>query len=324
MLPYHTDQASLFRAGDVTPSYFERHPASFTTLAAICAECSRLAYVGYLARDLAKRGDARQKLESALAAGGLGPVAAFVAHIDQFASKERDELQRTGTEAFAAVRAVSGELIIAFRGTEPDRKEDLFTDVNAVLVRWDRGGKVHNGFLQAFRAIEPAIAAWIAQHGSGPIVFTGHSLGGALATLAASRWPAGRLITFGSPRVGDAAFVNTLSATTIDRYVDCWDLVPRLPPTLPWLAVQSFKMLGRGTSPLRFWGLYQHTGGRRYIDRNGTVHEQIDDDAVNADQARATADLPLKQRLGFGRIGTRALSDHAPVNYLRALIPDAG
>lgn len=324
MLPYHTDQASLFRSGDVAPSYFERHPASFTTLEAACAECSRLAYVGYLDRDPAKRDDARQKLESALAAGGLGPAVAFVAHIDQLGIKARDELSRTGTEAFAAVRAVSGELIIAFRGTEPDRREDLFTDVNAVLVRWDLGGKVHNGFLQAFRAIEPAVAAWIKQHGSGPIVFTGHSLGGALATLAASRWPTSRLITFGSPRVGDAAFVKTLSGTEIQRYVDCWDLVPRLPPTLPWLAVQSFKVLGRGSSPLRFWGLYQHTGGRRYIDRNGTIHEQIDERSVSGDQAKGVAALQLKERLGLDKIGSRALSDHAPVNYLRALIPDAG
>lgn len=323
MLPYHTDPDSLFRSGEAAPSYFERHPTAFGSLEAICAECSRLAYIGYLAPDPARRDSERQRLDVALAAGGLGSAAAYLAAFDQLDQGSRNALQRTGTEAYAAIRKGSGELIIAFRGTEPDRPEDLFTDVNAVLVDWRGRGRVHRGFLDAFQAIEPVIAAWQRLPHRGPVVFTGHSLGGALATLAAARWPGSRLLSFGSPRVGDADFVRSLGDTVIQRYVNCWDLVPRLPPTLPWLAVQSFKVLGRGQSPLRFWGLCQHTPGLRYIDHAGRVHDRISDSAVARDQARATADLPLSKRLGLNKIGTRALSDHAPVNYLRAMIRSA-
>jgi alpha-beta hydrolase superfamily lysophospholipase len=62
-----------------------------------------------------------------------------------------------------------------------------------------------------------------------PLFLTGHSLGGALATLAASRWPARACYTFGAPRVGDGAFARTLRAP-LYRVVNGQDVVPRVPP----------------------------------------------------------------------------------------------
>ena len=74
------------------------------------------------------------------------------------------------------------------------------------------------------------------------VVITGHSLGGAIATLAAaemelvdadSRYRVSRLYTFGSPRVGNANFAswfaNNTRAMDAFRVVHNKDAVPHLP-----------------------------------------------------------------------------------------------
>jgi pimeloyl-ACP methyl ester carboxylesterase len=64
--------------------------------------------------------------------------------------------------------------------------------------------------------------------------FTGHSLGGALATLAADRHgDSAAVYTFGSPLVGDDAFAagfNNRHEGRSFRYVNGDDLVTRVPP----------------------------------------------------------------------------------------------
>eukprot|EP00170_Pyropia_yezoensis_P008149 contig_33917_g8176 len=73
---------------------------------------------------------------------------------------------------------------------------------------------------------------------AGEAVFTGHSLGGALATLAAAdvaaRHPGGRppvLYSFGQPKVGDAAFGAAVDALlpAAFRVVNDVDVVARAP-----------------------------------------------------------------------------------------------
>ena len=87
------------------------------------------------------------------------------------------------------------------------------------------------------------------------IYITGHSRGGALATIFAVDNPYNlytkRIVTFGSPRVGDDKFVQTFNKRVkFDsvRYVNNLDLVTTVP----------------------FWG-YSHVRGSVYFDRKGKI-----------------------------------------------------
>jgi alpha-beta hydrolase superfamily lysophospholipase len=63
-----------------------------------------------------------------------------------------------------------------------------------------------------------------------PLYYTGHSLGGALATLAASLRPPCAVYTFGAPRIGNAEFAQTLAGIPVFNVFNPKDIVPELPP----------------------------------------------------------------------------------------------
>jgi len=81
---------------------------------------------------------------------------------------------------------------------------------------------VHMGFLSSWRAarevVLPALKSARARHPSYPVHLVGHSLGGAVAALAALElrlslgWEDVMVTTFGEPRVGNAALVAYLDA----------------------------------------------------------------------------------------------------------------
>jgi len=140
-------------------------------------------------------------------------------------------------------------IIVAFRGTAS--LEDFLIDADFFTMPIDLHSdvRVHHGFCLAFKSVENRLKArldeiLIRRGKDFPIYFTGHSLGGALAILAAfylSRWYfVDGIYTFGAPDVGNAAFAKIYS--TLDGYpqvpngrktfclVNACDPVPWLPP----------------------------------------------------------------------------------------------
>ncbi len=255
-------------------------------LDALCAECARLAYVDF---DVVP-GPGMRRLTDALA---LVDHAAPIALIDA----------DTGTEAFATVTA-DGRVLVSFRGTQPDQVKDLLTDGKAFLVPWSGGGKVHQGFSDAFESIATKLGDVLRNSPSPlPPIFTGHSLGAALATLAASAYKGATLVTFGSPRVGDSAFVATLDAAAIRRYVDCSDFVTKLAPPFP--------------------GFYTHCDGDLlYIDRNGEIRTDVSAFDKVVDQVIASVVYFGKYAFRKGNVVARTFANHSPINYIRAFTSD--
>lgn len=264
----------------------EKRPpiADFSTgwkLDEICAELSRLAYIRHEAGPKHKA-----ELAAALAKAGFGEPGLF-----------HDE--KTDAQGFGTTMA-DGTAIIAFRGTQVDRLMDLISDARFWPVRWDGPGRVHLGFRNAFYGVRAQIDDWLAkQPGRTGLVVTGHSLGAAIATLMAASHPNSILVTFGSPRVGGKAFVTAFEGRDVRRYVDCTDAVTRVPPPV----------------------FYRHILDPHYVDHAGIVHSPPPDDkAVSQDRWAGRAVYLRKYAFAPGSVPLRSGADHAPINYVSAVL----
>jgi len=144
-----------------------------------------------------------------------------------------------------------GSIIIAFRGTADIRNWLTDADcVRATLVESAEFGvcKVHAGFLAAYESIISPLTAHLRKNAAlcrdaaTPLHVTGHSLGGALALLAALElkrqgFNVAQVYTFGQPRVGNAAFKRLYEKALGDRtfrVVYEEDIVPRVPLLPAW------------------------------------------------------------------------------------------
>jgi hypothetical protein len=296
-IPYSPKREDLFLPGK-RPEFFSAGPPK--SEAALCAEFSRLAYC-------------RKDSGFAFDQVRIQEVLADVGFTDYKFFESGGHSGGGGTHCFLAVRMAAekdGNLaVVAFRGTDADDPTDLGDDADFILKSWERGGMVHTGFANALGEIRPALDRALASiHGR--ILFTGHSLGAAMATLVASAGdpdsparaqvpPA--LYTFGSPRVGDPAFVATLKNVQSRRYVDCSDLVARLPPEL----------LG-----------YAHVGKPYYIRRDRKVTFNPTRVSMWVDRVRADGEYLVEYAWKPGNVGVRDLADHAPINYVWAVTAD--
>jgi hypothetical protein len=141
--------------------------------------------------------------------------------------------------ACAIVAGGRGATIVSFAGTDPLKINDWITDFNAFPSLAD----MHTGFAEGLDRVWPQIKPAIENPpaNEGKLFFTGHSLGGSLAILAAERATrelktnVTAVYTFGSPRPGGptfaAAYPGTLGDNTF-RLAHGADLVATLPPSL--------------------------------------------------------------------------------------------
>lgn len=119
--------------------------------------------------------------------------------------------------------------VVAIPGTDPECLADWLRDLDAVPV-WDRQiGYVHQGFRDGALLILP----WL-RGIDRPLTLTGHSMGGAIAILAAAYLRAGGVpvagvVTFGAPRAGGALVQHLLSAVPVRQFRHAGDPVPDVP-----------------------------------------------------------------------------------------------
>jgi hypothetical protein len=173
-------------------------------------------------------------------------------------------------------------IILAFRGSQ--EKKDWHTNFKFKLKNFafhqsmeplDEDttppiGMVHSGFQSAWNTVEAQviqhIRLWNADRSTPlPLFITGHSLGGALATVAAASLVKRQQLniqgvyTFGQPRVGDLVFVSDVGQALkgkVFRFVNNNDIVPHVPlPYSLW-------------NPLR---IYVHLGQLLYFNTRGQL-----------------------------------------------------
>ena len=187
-------------------------------------------------------------------------------------------------------------VIVTFRGTLPpswqsqasvlDWLQDLLAEPES---RPNLPGKVHTGFFDATSAIIAAIANEVLRlnpAGSKRVYVTGHSLGGAMASIGAYIMQAApyairidQVVTFASPKPGDGAFqaaYQKIFPTQI-RYENYDDLVPLLPPADDLIrAVAHIPLIGDLFRQAENWN-YQPVGTLRYIESAKDGYKVIPD-----------------------------------------------
>lgn len=192
-----------------------------------------------------------------------------------------ETISRNGTQAYVAYNDEFA--VLAFRGTEADRMKDIRADAKATQTMCPTGGRVHSGFREQYDDVEGQLERVLEnpQVKGKPLFITGHSLGGAVATIAARRLSAEHKIaacyTYGSPRVGTEEWVTQIK-TPIYRIVNSADPVPMVPlsGTVVFWLVNVLRMIGRAI-PLgrvlvsfgnwleRTMSGYVHAGNMRFL-----------------------------------------------------------
>ncbi|MCK7624403.1 lipase family protein [Streptomyces sp. RS10V-4] len=204
------------------------------------------------------------------------------------------------TQAYTV--ASDSMVITAFRGTEPAQIRDWLSDATTPPWPGPAGtGYVHYGFAEALESVFPTVKETLEEVRTNgqSLFFTGHSLGGALAMLAAARLYledpkllADGVYTYGQPRTCDHLLADACSKgfkQRMFRFVNNNDIVPELPPTP-----------------------YTHAETLRYLDSDGRLREKTSFLGGLADRAKGyTADA-----LAPASDGVR---DHSIHKYLAAL-----
>ncbi|KAK9146329.1 hypothetical protein Sjap_006232 [Stephania japonica] len=189
-------------------------------------------------------------------------------------------LDNTSTDTQVALWRDSSRrrLVVAFRGTEQAKWKDLRTDLMLVPAGLNPervGGdskeevQVHSGFLSAYDSVRNRLMSLIKLSigivdddvkviSKWHIYVTGHSLGGALATLLALELSSSlmarhgaifvTMYNFGSPRVGNKRFVEIYNKKVNDswRIVNHRDIIPTVPRLMGYCHVAQPVYLAAG------------------------------------------------------------------------------
>ena len=180
--------------------------------------------------------------------------------------------------------------VLSFRGTEVSQPSDILADLKAGKNIEACGGKIHVGFKGEINKLWPAIEKSIANIDK--LYITGHSLGAAMATVAASRIQSKvvALITFGSPRVGNQEFVDSLKVAHYRVQNNCDDVT---------------------NVPFRLSG-FRHHGTHMYMNYYGKFRTLTPKQRVK-DMIRSRVKAYLKGQKYIG------VYDHLMANYISKL-----
>jgi triacylglycerol lipase len=224
-----------------------------------------------------------------------------------------------GTMKSWAVRAMvfsnDKVVVVSFRGSEMDLSQapvDTFNNwvgTNIQTRLQDQpmlgpGVQVHDGFWTALDSVYKGVAAETAKQGGfkqKKVFVTGHSLGGALATLCALRlqkdnYGSPAVYTFASPRVGNDKFQAAFRLTH-RRWVNQNDLVTQMPPEI--------------------FG-YRPVGTFDHILANGKVQLNAQEGASPLGEVQQFVQGLADLRNSAKQVAS-AVSMHAPPLYSRAL-----
>jgi hypothetical protein len=159
---------------------------------------------------------------------------------------EFENIEPGDTTGFLAVDHQRHDLVLSIRGSKSEsnwRTNKMFT-----LVKWPEicsGCRAHRGFHQAYQAAKQQIVtqlkAAVGKYPDYQLIVTGHSLGGAMATMIATSLrkeselkdigQKAHLYTYGAPKVGNPALMKEIESRNHQNYrvTKGSDPVPHVP-----------------------------------------------------------------------------------------------
>lgn len=216
--------------------------------------------------------------------------------------------RKTGADGF--VTSDAENVVVAFRGTEEPL--DAVTDASLALTDTEFG-RVHAGFWKSVESVWNHVIKHVERRRTNEqtLWITGHSLGAAMASIAALRLsttiPPFQVVTFGQPRTGGASFAKKLRAARIRqfRFVNNDDIVPTIPPRAIPLGI-----------PPEF---YEHVGDLHFFDADGKLHDQPDGELGVLSALLSAVNSVSGNDAEARRIVTRGIRDHAMERYVDRL-----
>jgi triacylglycerol lipase len=203
---------------------------------------------------MARTGDAREARPEARA------LAAAITHPDLF--------------GFIVREVATGAIIVSIRGTlVPEEWLRNFTAIPADYSFLPQFGTVHLGFRLVYASVRASLEQGLAAVPANTrVTVLGHSLGGAMATLAGPdikrnmKQPNVDVCTFGGPRVGKPNFRGKFNGEIAQCYriTNQFDIVPHVPTIVTgWMHVgEEVEVDGNLDSP---HSLVAYTAGLRAI-----------------------------------------------------------
>jgi tetratricopeptide (TPR) repeat protein len=156
----------------------------------------------------------REELCAELSASAYDDEPLTIDGVARFTSPVPNSGRKAILLAFGYVE--NGVGYLSFRGTVPRILRNWLTDCHVAPTGRPRR---HRGFDVGWKRLRPQILAWLANQRPRELILTGHSLGGAMAQLAAmelaAAWPIRAVVCFGAPLVGWRAFTAAYDATPI-------------------------------------------------------------------------------------------------------------
>ncbi len=316
------------------PAYRKAYSDRSCWLMACLSELAYIKFNPLLATATAKKYFVKQ-IEALIDDSRIKSLEKLVALIQYDANKEKEKLIKevqslrlellqtfdcNGTQAIL-VKSIDDFLILAFRGTEASSIKDIKADCDARLITCDSGGKVHQGFEQAYAQVACEIENALAQYEQQlPLFITGHSLGGALATLAAKKLRYKKIAacyTFGAPRAGNETWISNIK-TPIYRIVNSADCVTMVPPNgsvidIVAVVVGFFSSAAKKYVLHNFAG-FSHGGNMRYLTNCAPGSYADVQLLYSVDLLRRCIGW-YKKQLSFSKI----MSDHSIAVYRKKL-----
>ena len=221
---------------------------------------------------------------------------------------------------------------ISFAGTDPLKPQDVITDLTATQTTEG----LHKGFADAAASVRFKVEKAITSGGARqPLFFTGHSLGGALATISAMRarddgFQVKAVYTYGGARAGGRQFVDSYGLglrNSTFRLVHGKDIVASVPPS------SIGGLLGSLLGEYHHVGRLLHCPQRSFFaepaptENDGNEPDDFLQAGINAvlDIVSHTPSLNILQQLDPrtlddpNNVLPEQVRDHVPASYLRAL-----